>query len=118
MNKLKITQKMLALCITLIMIASMIPFSAIAAANYNGVDIALVIDDTISMQKSDPGKLTPLAIKKAVTASTTNRYAIAEYSLNVDKGTAKNLSGDKNAVLDFADNNIKQDGIQPSCFVV
>lgn len=85
----------------------------VQAAPTSGIkaDIVLVVDDTRSMQDTDPDKLSAIAIKKFVEKIPSNfepRLGITTYSIDVM--SSLELGQDPQTIKDFADNSINQDG--------
>ena len=100
----------MALTFTIVMpLASL--FVQAAPASAVKADIVLVVDDTRSMQDTDPDKLSAIAIKKFVEKIPSNfepRLGITTYS--VDVMNSLELGRTPEEIKTFADEKITQDG--------
>lgn len=114
MNCTKKTSRIFALLVCMMMLVTLfVPFMPVSAAG-NGMDIVLVIDDSGSMENTDPDRLTSVAINKfvdAIPAGADCGLAIAAYSVEIMPGSLS-LSQTPDAIKAFANDpaKITQDG--------
>ena len=113
MNQTTNAKRFLAsiLCMVLTL-ATMLPLFVQAAPGDDvKADIILVVDDTGSMQDTDPDKLSAVAIKKFVEKIPSNyipRLGITTYAIDVE--SSLDLGQTPQIIKDFADDNINQAG--------
>lgn len=97
----------------LLMFSILLPFaSMIAFADGDGMDVILVVDDTRSMQETDPNKLSSVAINKFVEKLPSGadiKLGITTYSVDVLPGSLE-LGQNVDAIKQFSKTNITQDG--------
>lgn len=114
MNYTKKTGRLLVGIMSLLVIIPMImPFlqTGVFAAD-DGMDIILVVDDTRSMQDTDPNKLSSAAINKFVEKLPSGadiRLGITTYSIDVMPGSLE-LGQNAGAIKNFSNTNITQGG--------
>lgn len=114
MNYTKKIGRLLVGIMSLIMVISMImsftQMSVLAAGD--GMDVILVVDDTRSMQDTDPNKLSSVAINKFVEKLPSGadiRLGITTYSVDVMPGSLE-LGQNADAIKNFSNTNITQGG--------
>lgn len=114
MNYAKKTGRLLVGIMSLLVIIPMImPFiqTRVLAAD-DGMDVILVVDDTRSMQDTDPNKLSSVAINKFVEKLPSGadiRLGITTYSIDVMPGSLE-LGQNADAIKNFSNTNITQGG--------
>ena len=86
--------------------------STFAFAAGKGMDVIIAVDDTRSMQTTDPNKLSSVAINKFVEklpAEADVRLGITTYSIDVMPGSLE-LGQTPEAIKTFSNSNLTQDG--------
>ena len=114
MNQKKKPGRLIFGLTSLIMIISImlaaVQITAFAADD--GMDVILVVDDTRSMQETDPNKLSSVAINKFVEKLPSGadiNLGITTYSVDVLPGSLE-LGQNADAIKNFSKTNITQDG--------
>lgn len=110
------------LCITL-MLVCVVPASAAGQgqSQSKGVDVMLMVDDTVSMQFNDPNRIASVALQLFVERlpGEGTRIGMATYDDDIltstDPGTGQamvdiKISADKDVLRDFAKNGLTQNG--------
>ncbi len=97
----------------ILMLTMITPFtSMLALASGEGMDVILVVDDTRSMQTTDPNRLSSVAINKFVEklpAGADIRLGITTYSVNIMPGSLE-LGQTADAIKNFSNTNLTQGG--------